>query len=106
LDELPKFTQPYSAGHFVIDTITDDGVDDLLRVLTGQPKFARPPRGPGPAPARFPAGPPELRPPAPRPGPRPGAIPGRRPRPACTRQREMEDRRAHRHTVAGRDPDG
>lgn len=45
LDELPTFTQPYSASHFVIDAITDDGVDGLLRVLTRQPRFVPPPRG-------------------------------------------------------------
>jgi hypothetical protein len=51
VDELPRFTQPHSGSHFVIDTIAadDEGVEKLLRVLTGQPKFARPPRGQVPA---------------------------------------------------------
>jgi SEFIR domain-containing protein len=42
LDELPAFTQPYSASHFVIDSITDGGVEALLRVLTKQPRHVRP----------------------------------------------------------------
>lgn len=50
LDELPTFTQPYSASHFVIESISDDGLEELLRVLTGQPSHSRPPRGRIPAP--------------------------------------------------------
>jgi hypothetical protein len=49
LDELPKFTQPYSASHFVIDAITDEGTDALLRVLTRQPRYVPPARGKVPA---------------------------------------------------------
>lgn len=45
LTELPTFTQPYSASHFLIDSISESGVEDLLRVLTGQPRYTRPSRG-------------------------------------------------------------
>ncbi|GAB1513606.1 hypothetical protein JCM33774_56480 [Actinophytocola sp. KF-1] len=43
--ELPVFTQPAAASHFVVDAISDDGAEGLLRVLTGQPRHVRPPRG-------------------------------------------------------------
>jgi hypothetical protein len=53
VDELPAFVQPASASHFAVETITDEGVEGLLRVLTGQPRHVPPPRG------RIPALPPE-----------------------------------------------
>ena len=34
LDDLPAFTQPYSASHFVLDALTDAGAERLLRALT------------------------------------------------------------------------
>lgn len=43
LAELPLFLQPYTASHFVVSAIGDAGLDELLRVLTGQPRD-RPPR--------------------------------------------------------------
>lgn len=48
LDELPTFAQPYSASHFVLPSITDDGAEDLLRVLTGRLRTARPHQRPVP----------------------------------------------------------
>jgi len=45
IDELPAFSQPYSASNFVLESITDDGAEDLLRALTGQPRYVRPTRG-------------------------------------------------------------
>jgi hypothetical protein len=40
--EIPAFLQPYAASHYVIDSLTLDGVDELYRVITGQPRH-RPP---------------------------------------------------------------
>lgn len=45
LTELPLFLQPYTASHFRIETIDDAGTEELLRVLTGQPRDLRPPPG-------------------------------------------------------------
>ncbi|HEX5401679.1 MAG TPA: SEFIR domain-containing protein, partial [Pseudonocardiaceae bacterium] len=45
IDEISSFLQPFSADHYVIDELTDAGIDDLLRTLTGQPSRVRPPRG-------------------------------------------------------------
>ncbi|HEU5476193.1 MAG TPA: toll/interleukin-1 receptor domain-containing protein [Actinophytocola sp.] len=49
LDELPTFVQPYSGSHFVLRSIDEPGAEHLLRVLTGQPRHARPARGRVPA---------------------------------------------------------
>jgi SEFIR domain-containing protein len=45
VDDLPEFVQPFTASHFIIEAITDEGADGLLRVLTGQPRHVRPSRG-------------------------------------------------------------
>ena len=45
LDELPVFLQPYGASHFVVDSISDAGLEELLRVLTGQPRDIAPELG-------------------------------------------------------------
>jgi hypothetical protein len=45
VDDLPEFVQPVTASHFILETITDEGADGLLRVLTGQPRHVRPSRG-------------------------------------------------------------
>lgn len=45
VDDIPLFLQPGSAGHYVIAALTDAGVEDLLRTITGQPRRVRPPRG-------------------------------------------------------------
>jgi hypothetical protein len=44
-DELPEFMLPYSASHYAVDKLTVDGADSLIRVITGQPGYIRPPRG-------------------------------------------------------------
>ncbi len=44
LNELPTFTQPHSASHFIVESITDSGAENLLRVLTGRPQYVRPTR--------------------------------------------------------------
>jgi hypothetical protein len=38
LADLPLFLQPYSASHFLVNAIDDAGLDELLRVLTAQPR--------------------------------------------------------------------
>lgn len=42
LGELPDFVQPYSASHFVVEAVSQNGVEGLLRVITGQPRHVRP----------------------------------------------------------------
>lgn len=37
VDDLPAFIQPYTASRYPIRSITDEGIADLLRVLTGTP---------------------------------------------------------------------
>jgi hypothetical protein len=44
-DEIPLFLQPYSASHYVVDSFTIEGVDDLYRVITRQPRHCRPEAG-------------------------------------------------------------
>jgi hypothetical protein len=46
VSDLPKFLQPQTADHYQITALTVDGAEDLLRVLTAQPPYARPPAGP------------------------------------------------------------
>jgi hypothetical protein len=45
LSELPVFLQPHTNSHFIIPSIDDAGIDELLRVITGQPRDRRPPLG-------------------------------------------------------------
>lgn len=44
-DDLPTFTQPHSASHFIVESLTDPGAESLMRTLTGRPRHIRPPRG-------------------------------------------------------------
>src|SRR5437899_1278633 len=45
LSELPVFLQPHTNSHFIIPSIDDAGIDELFRVITGQPRDRRPPLG-------------------------------------------------------------
>jgi hypothetical protein len=45
VDEIPLFLQPYDVDRYVVTELTDKGITDLLRVITGQPKRVRPARG-------------------------------------------------------------
>lgn len=56
IDEIPIFLQPYSASRYEVRTFTIDGVDELYRVITRQPRHPLP--GLGPLLVRPPAGPP------------------------------------------------
>ncbi|WP_297610018.1 SEFIR domain-containing protein [Nocardia sp.] len=42
--EIPLFLQPNVADHYLVTDYTPAGADDLLRVITGQPPYRRPPR--------------------------------------------------------------
>jgi hypothetical protein len=45
IDEIPLFLQPYCASRYVITEITADGVEVLLRTITGQPAHPPPDLG-------------------------------------------------------------
>ncbi|HEX5116169.1 MAG TPA: SEFIR domain-containing protein [Pseudonocardiaceae bacterium] len=45
IDEIPTFLQPFSADHYIVSVLTEAGIEDLLRTLTGQPSRVRPPLG-------------------------------------------------------------
>jgi hypothetical protein len=45
LSDLPVFLQPHTNSHFIVPAIDDAGLDELLRVLIGQPRDQRPPLG-------------------------------------------------------------
>jgi nucleoside phosphorylase len=45
VSELPLFLQPYSATRYVVTAFTREGAEDLLRALTRQPAYVRPPLG-------------------------------------------------------------
>jgi hypothetical protein len=60
--EIPDFMQPFSADHYLVDELTDAGIEGLLRVLTGQPGLIRPELGALPV---LPPRPPALDQPAP-----------------------------------------
>ncbi|MEO6087088.1 MAG: SEFIR domain-containing protein [Umezawaea sp.] len=61
IEEIPYFLQPYSASHYLVEEISEQGIEELLRVITGQPGRVRPARGPVP-----------VLPPVPNPAPSPG----------------------------------
>lgn len=46
IDEIPAFLQPYSASRYQVRSFTIDGIDELYRVLTGQPRHPSPELGP------------------------------------------------------------
>lgn len=48
LEGLPDFLGPYSLSHYRVQGLTPEGIEDLLRVITGQPRAVRPPLGPLP----------------------------------------------------------
>jgi hypothetical protein len=50
IDDIPEFLLPYSATHYVIKRLTPDGIADLRRALTQQPRHPLPPLGAAPPP--------------------------------------------------------
>jgi serine/threonine protein kinase len=45
IEDIPVFLQPYSASRYLVDALTMDGIDELYRVLTGQPRHVAPELG-------------------------------------------------------------
>lgn len=45
IDGLPDFVGPYALSHYRVEDLTLDGIDTLLRIITSQPRVARPPLG-------------------------------------------------------------
>lgn len=45
VDEIPTFLQPYSASRYQVDELTIDGVEELYRVITRQPRHHLPAPG-------------------------------------------------------------
>jgi SEFIR domain len=45
IDDIPLFLQPRTADHYRITDFSVGGADELLRILTRQPSYQRPPRG-------------------------------------------------------------
>jgi hypothetical protein len=46
VDEIPVFLQPQTADHYLITEWSKAGAEDLLRTITGQPSYIRPPMNP------------------------------------------------------------
>jgi hypothetical protein len=42
VEEIPTFLQPHAASRYVVASLSLDGVDELYRVITGQPRHCRP----------------------------------------------------------------
>lgn len=49
IDELPGFLQPATASHYRLTELSTAGIEELLRVITEQPRDVPPPLGPLPA---------------------------------------------------------
>lgn len=45
VDNVPEALQRWTADHYVIDRLTPNGIDELLRAMTGVPRYIRPPLG-------------------------------------------------------------
>ena len=46
IEEIPYFLQPHVADHYKVEEISEQGIEDLYRVITGRPRLAKPPLGP------------------------------------------------------------
>jgi hypothetical protein len=46
ISEIPLFLQPTTADHYLVTDFTHAGAEDLLRVITGNPPYLRPPLDP------------------------------------------------------------
>ncbi|MGQ4514589.1 SEFIR domain-containing protein [Streptomyces sp. DW26H14] len=54
VDNIPVRLQPWTSDHYDVTELTSEGIDDLLRAMTGVPKYSRPPLGQMPAGVRKP----------------------------------------------------
>lgn len=43
IEDIPTFLNPYSTTRFHVDDLTKEGVSDLVRAITGQSKYPKPP---------------------------------------------------------------
>jgi hypothetical protein len=48
VDDIPLFLQPHTADHYPVRELSRNGIENLLRVVTGSPAHVRPPLGPVP----------------------------------------------------------
>ncbi|MGV9338998.1 SEFIR domain-containing protein [Streptomyces sp. NPDC003688] len=49
VDNIPGRLHPWTSDHYDVTELTPEGIDDLLRAMTGVPKYSRPPLGQLPA---------------------------------------------------------
>lgn len=49
VDNIPEMLQPWTLDHYDVTQLTREGIDELLRAMTGVPKYPRPPLGQLPA---------------------------------------------------------
>ncbi|MFD8097282.1 toll/interleukin-1 receptor domain-containing protein [Streptomyces samsunensis] len=49
VDNIPEMLQPWTSDHYDVTQLTPEGIDELLRAMTGVPKCPRPPLGQLPA---------------------------------------------------------
>jgi SEFIR domain len=42
INDIPLFLQPTTADHYIVRELTASGADNLLRAITGNPRYARP----------------------------------------------------------------
>lgn len=49
VDNIPEMLQPWTLDHYDVTQLTLEGIDELLRAMTGVPRYPRPPLGQLPA---------------------------------------------------------
>ncbi|MFH8618492.1 SEFIR domain-containing protein [Streptomyces sp. NPDC017979] len=45
VEDIPVCLRPHNMDHYIVDKLTEAGIDDLLRSMTSTPSFPRPPLG-------------------------------------------------------------
>lgn len=45
VDNIPRILQPWTTDHYEVDELSVEGIDELLRAMTGTPRHVRPPLG-------------------------------------------------------------
>ncbi|MFI0718517.1 SEFIR domain-containing protein [Streptomyces sp. NPDC021224] len=45
VDNIPEILQPWTTDHYEVEKLTSDGINDLLRAMTGVPRYSRPTLG-------------------------------------------------------------
>lgn len=54
VDNIPEMLQPWTSDHYDVTQLTPQGIDELLRAMTGVSQYSRPPLGQLPATVRKP----------------------------------------------------